>query len=91
MIPLTPEYFPLHVWIQPVDDFGVEVGEAKRTLNLELLHAQIGDHIVNPRYQSHELDAHLKGEWTVQEREFKEHAGAPDPTPRNFTLYVRER
>lgn len=88
---MTYEYFPLHIWIQPVDDFGVEIGDAKQTFNLDLLHAQIGDHIVNPRYQSEEVDAHLKGEWTVQEREFTEHKGAPYPTARNFTLYVRQR
>jgi len=88
---MPQDYFPLHIWIQPVDDFGMEVGDARQTFNLDLLHAQVGDRIVNPRYHSDELDAHLHGEWTVQEREFIEHKGAPDPTPRNFTLYVRQR
>jgi hypothetical protein len=88
---MTNEYFPLHIWLQPVDDFGVEVGDAKQTFNLDLLHAQIGDRIKNPRYVSEEIDAHLQGEWVVQEREFTEHKTSPQiPIPRNFTLYVRQ-
>jgi len=88
---LIDGYFPLHLWLQPVDDFGVEVGEARQTMNLDLLHAQVGDRLKNPRYVSEDkIDAHLEGEWVVQEREFVEHSGAPYGTPRNFTLYIRK-
>ena len=85
------EYFPLRIWLQPIDDFGVEIGDAMQTCNCDLLHAQIGDRIKTPRYVSEEIDAHLKGEWVVQEREFSEHKAGPQmPIPRNFTLFVRQ-
>jgi hypothetical protein len=88
---MSDQYYPLYIWIQPLDDFGAEIGEPVQTFNLELLHAQTSDRIVNPRYISDEIDSHLKGEWTVQEREFKEHKSGPYCTSRHLTLYVRQR
>lgn len=89
---MTNEYFPLHIWLQPIDDYGVEIGEPKQSFNLELVHAQSGDYIKNPRYVDESIDPHLEGEWVIQEREFTEHKGSVDtPTPRNLTLYLRSR
>ena len=86
---MKTEYSPLNIWLQPVGDFGEDIGDPVQTLNLDLLHAQIGDRIKNPRHVGG-LDAHLAGEWVVQEREFSEHRGAPELTPRNFTLFIRQ-
>ena len=86
---MSYEYFQIKLWLQPVDDFGVDSGGAVQSLNLDLLHAQTGDRMKNPRYVSKEADAHLAGEWVVQEREFSEHNWAGG-VPRNFTLFIRQ-
>ena len=89
---MSANYYPLHIWLQPIDDYGVDVGEPGQTFHLELIHIQTGEHIVNPRYVSEDIDAHFAGEWTVQEREWREHKidGALH-IPRNLTIFIRQR
>jgi hypothetical protein len=85
-----PQYLGLHVWLQRVDDYGMDQGDALETLNHPLIHAQVGDLITNPRFVSQDPDAHLKGEWTVDARKWSEHKGSPE-VPRNFTVYIRQQ
>ena len=83
-------YFPTTIWLQTLDCYGNDDGDPKQTTNNDLLHAQVGDRIKNPRYLSDDVDAFLSGYWVVQEREFSEHKETPPyPVPRDFTLYIR--
>ena len=86
------EYYPLAIFLQRLDDFGEEVGESVQTTNEALLHCQIYDHIKNPRVVDNENpDAHLKGEWTVQEREFQENRYDGYARNRYLTIYIIKR
>ena len=87
---MSYEYLPLHVWLQRVDDYGMDQGDALQTLNRQLIHAQVGDLITNPRFLSQDPDSHLQGEWTVDARKWSEHQGS-SVTPRNLTVYIAQR
>jgi hypothetical protein len=95
---MTIAYNPVSLFLQPVDDFGMDVGDALNTLNDALICVGVGDKIRDPRYVSPDVDAHLSGEWTVQERVFSENNGTicyTDHAPtllvsRNLTIYIRQ-
>jgi len=86
------EYFPMCIWLQCVDNFGMDIGECLQTHNLHLIHAQIGDLVCNPRYAIQRpedtMPPHLIGEWTVHERKWSEHGESVGPIVRNLTLYL---
>ena len=88
------EYFPLHIWLQKLNDFGTEDGEPVQSSNDALVHCQAYDHITNPRYVDENIDAYLAGEWIVQEREFTEHKTTIVAdrrfVARNLTLYIKQ-
>ena len=85
------DYFPLHIFLQRVDEYGVEIGDAVNTKNDALIHIQVGEHLVNPRYRDEDIDAHFQGEFTVQEREFSETKCHGDFRNRSLTIFIRER
>ena len=67
------DYCPLVIWLQPVNDFGVDVGEPQQSCNDALIHMQVGEKLTNPRIVSDvNADEFIEGEWTVQERVFSE-------------------
>lgn len=83
-------YYPLHIWLQRLDSFGIEAGEPVQTTNDAMLHAQVGDTLEGPRYKSEKIDSHFDGLWRVQERKFSEHRTDPYNIPRNLTLYIEQ-
>lgn len=84
-------YYPLHVFLQRIDEFGVEVGEAMQSQNDAMIHCQIYDFIKNPRVVDEDPDAHFKGEFVVQEREFSEHKWDGIARNRYLTIYLKPR
>ena len=89
---MSASYYPLAIWLQRVDDFGVPAGEPAQTMNLELVHAQTTDCLTNPRYIKYgDVDAHFKGFFIVQEREWTDHRNDGYNCSRSLTIYVRER
>ncbi len=84
-------YYPLHVFLQRIDEFGVDVGEAVQTLNDALIQCQIYDFLKNPRYVDENPDAHFKGEFVIQEREFQENKWDGYHRVRYLTLFIKPR
>jgi hypothetical protein len=88
---MSEDYYPLHIFLQRVDEFGADSGDAVNTKNEALIHIQVGDFLKNPRYQGEDEDAHFAGEFVVQEREFCETKIDAYSRGRQLTIFIRER
>lgn len=82
-------YSPLHIYLQPTDDFGMEQGEARQTLNEALVYAQVGEVIKNPQVVSDNEPESLPGEWKVQDKEWAERENGTH-LGRQLTIFIRQ-
>lgn len=86
-------YSPLHIYLQPVNDFGGEQGDPENTHNDALVHAQVGESLTDPVVVDDTEDGRktLEGTWKIQDREWDEHADrASAYVQRQLTLFIRK-
>jgi hypothetical protein len=92
-------FYPLHIYLQAVDDADIEIGGSWACEDETLLHCQIGDYIRNPACE-HDDDTEppMKGGWIVQSRlwsHFHDYIGkgtiikSKVPWNRHLTLFVK--
>lgn len=89
-------FYPLAIWLQPVDEWGADSGQAWEVNDESLVHLQIGDSLKNPSVES-EGDP-LAGEWLVQDRQWSHfHEGGKElakelgiPWRRHLTIYLKK-
>ena len=90
---MTDDQYPLHVFAQPVDDFGVEKGEAF-PVHDQLKHAQVGDRLDFTGPQEVEGWDKWPGKgFVVQEREFttrRDSVAGSTIHGLTLTIYVRQ-
>lgn len=86
---ILTQFTPLVVWLQPLDDFGVALGEPKQAIDyLSLEHAQITDEIEDAPVVG-EWGAKLEGVWRVESRRYCAQMSPPHCVSRQLVLGVR--
>lgn len=86
---MLTQFTPLVVWLQPLDDFGVAIGEPSQAIDaFSLEHAQIGDELKNQPIVG-EWGSMLRGVWVVESRRFHASMSPPHCVTRSLMLGVR--
>ena len=79
----------LIIFLQPLDEFGSEVGDAHEAVNPNLINAQIMD-VLNGEQIKGPLKTKLEGAWTVQSRQWASSASTDGLFP-TLTLYINQQ